>query len=61
LTNGLEIYYWDQQNAAPRLVAGVFSLLDLERLLYQRQNAITLSATLINPQIAGRIYQQEAI
>ena len=61
LTNGLETYFWDQQNAAPRLIAGFFSLLDLERLLYQRQNAIPLSATLINPQIAGRIYQQEAI
>lgn len=61
LTNGLETYFWDQQNAAPRLVAGFFSLPDLERLLYQRQNAIPLSATLINPQIAGRIYQQEAI
>src|SRR6202011_5318772 len=34
---------------------------ELERLLYQRQNAIPLSATLINAQIAGRIYQQEAI
>jgi type I restriction enzyme R subunit len=33
----------------------------LERLLYQHQKAIPLSATLINPQIAGRIYQQEAI
>jgi|ERR1019366_5228540 type I site-specific restriction endonuclease len=52
---------WDQQHAAPRLVAGFFALADLERLLYLRQNAIPLSATLINPQIAGRIYQQEAI
>ena len=24
LTNGLETYFWDQQNAAPRLVAGFF-------------------------------------
>ena len=61
LTNGLETYFWDQQQAAPRLVAGFFTLPDLERLLYLRQNAIPLSATLINPQIAGRIYQQEAI
>lgn len=61
LTNGLETYFWDQQNASPRLIAGFFSLPDLERLLYLRQNATPLSATLINPQIAGRIYQQEAI
>ena len=61
LANGLETYFWDQQNASPRLVAGFFSLPDLERLLYLRQNATPLSATLINPQIVGRIYQQEAI
>ena len=61
LTNGLETYFWDEQYAAPRLVAGFFTLPDLQRLLYLRQNATALSATLINPQIAGRIYQQEAI
>jgi hypothetical protein len=38
LANGLETYFWDQQNAAPRLVAGFFTLPDLERLLYE--NAI---------------------
>ena len=47
LTNGLETYFWDQQYAASRLVAGFFSLPDLERLLYH-QNAIPLSVTLIN-------------
>ena len=61
LTNGLETYFWDEQHAAPRLVAGFFTLPDLERLLYLRQNAAPLSSTLINPQIVGRIYQQEAI
>ncbi len=61
LTNGLDIYFWDQEYAAPRLVAGFFSVEDLQRLLYLRQNALALSATSINAHIAGRLYQQEAI
>lgn len=61
LTNGLDMYFWDEQYAAPRLVAGFFTLKDLERLLWLRQNATPLSATLIDAHIAGRLYQQEAI
>lgn len=61
LTNGRETYFWDEEHSAPRVVAGFFTLADLERLLYLRQNATALSASLINPQIAGRIYQQESI
>jgi len=61
LTNGLDTYFWDQQQAAPRLVAGFFTLEDLQRLLYLRENALPLSATLIDPHIAGRLYQHEAI
>ena len=49
LTNGRETYFWDEQHAAPRLVAGFFTLEDLERLLYLRQNAMPLSETLIDP------------
>lgn len=61
LSNGRDTYFWDEQVAAPRLVAGFFTPEDLERLLYLRENALPLSATLIDPHIAGRIYQQEAI
>ncbi len=61
LTNGLDTYFWDEQHAAPRLVAGFSTAQDLERLLYLHRNALPLDATLIDPRIAGRLYQQEAI
>ncbi len=61
LTNGLDIYFWDEEHTAPRLVAGFFTPDDLERLLYIRQNATPLADTLIDSRIAGRLYQQEAI
>lgn len=61
LTNGIETYFWDTGNAAKRQVAGFFSPADLENLLYIRQNKIPLSQVPINTQIAGRMYQQEAI
>ena len=61
LTNGVDIYFWEVGTASPRLVAGFFMPEDLERLLYIRLNATPLSDSLIDAQIAGRAYQQEAI
>lgn len=61
LTNGLDTYFWDEQHAVPRLVAGFFTPEDLDRLLWLQQNAAPLGATLIDARIAGRLYQQEAI
>ncbi|MEP0834857.1 DEAD/DEAH box helicase family protein [Microcoleus sp. AS-A8] len=61
MTNGQEIYFWDVGNTAKRQVAGFFSLDDLENLLYIRQNKISLMNVSVNLQIAGRVYQQEAI
>jgi type I restriction enzyme R subunit len=61
MTNGLETYFWDVAAASPRLTAGFFTPEDLERLLYLKQNALPLSTTTINGQIAGRAYQHEAI
>ena len=60
-TNGLDTNFWDVESASPRMVAGFFSPRDLENLLYLRQNAQPLAVTAINPKIAGRLYQQEAI
>jgi len=61
LTNGLDTYFWDEEHAAPRLVAGFFTPEDLDDLLWLRQNATPLGDTLIDARIAGRLYQQEAI
>jgi len=61
LTNGLDTYFWDEEHAAPRLVAGFFTREDLERLRMLHQTATPLSAARINPLIADRLYQHEAI
>lgn len=61
LTNGLDTLFWDVGRAVPRTVAGFFSPTDLENLLFLRQHGQSLAQTSINPQIAGRMYQHEAI
>ncbi len=62
LTNGEDILFWDRQQYPPRLVYGFFERRDLERLCFQRQEAArNLSNAKINPEIADRDYQAEAI
>ncbi|MFY7907486.1 MAG: DEAD/DEAH box helicase family protein [Burkholderiaceae bacterium] len=61
LTNGKEIQFWDRARYAPRKVAGFYTRDDLERLRHQRQFATPVADTPINPDIAGRDYQNEAI
>jgi len=61
MTNGHRIQYWDVETAAPREVAGFFSLDDLNDLLYIRQNQLPLTAVEINQRITDRPYQLEAI
>ncbi len=60
-TNGLETYFWDLENSAPRKVVGYPTRDDLERLSYIRRNRKPLSRELINTDIAGRGYQIRAI
>jgi type I restriction enzyme R subunit len=62
LTNGEDILFWDRAQYPPRLVYGFFERRDLERLYFQRQeSARNLSGIKINPDIADRAYQAEAI
>lgn len=61
MTNGIETYFWDVGNENKRQVAGFFSQLDLENLLYLKQNKRPLIEVPIQTHIAGRVYQQEAI
>lgn len=61
LTNGKEIQFWDRDRYAPRKIAGFYTRDDLERLRHQRQYAQPLGGVTINPDIAGRDYQNEAI
>jgi type I restriction enzyme R subunit len=61
LANGKEIQFWDRERYAPRKVAGFYTRDDLERLSHQRQFAQRLDGITINAEIAGRVYQNEAI
>ncbi|HEY9629971.1 MAG TPA: DEAD/DEAH box helicase family protein [Coleofasciculaceae cyanobacterium] len=61
MANGIETYFWDVGNEQKRPVAGFFSQLDLENLLYLKQNRRSLIEVPIQTHIAGRVYQQEAI
>jgi type I restriction enzyme R subunit len=62
LANGEDILFWDRERYPPRLVYGFFERKDLERLYFQRQEALkNLSGIKINPVIADRAYQAEAI
>jgi len=62
LTNGEDILFWDREQYPARLVYGFFERRDLERLYFQKQESKRdLSGIKINPEIADRDYQVEAI
>jgi len=60
-TNGYEIYMWDDMNYAPRRVSGFYTQDELQLLVNRRKNKESLSHVYIDPNIAGREYQLEAI
>ena len=61
-TNGFETYIWnDAANEPPRRVFGFYSKDSLQYLIFQRKNRLSLTETAPNANIAGRIYQIEAI
>ncbi|WP_231715586.1 DEAD/DEAH box helicase family protein [Desulfosarcina widdelii] len=61
-TNGHDIYLWDDvQNYPPRKLFGFYSRESLRNLHYQRKNRKPLDTIHASPEIAGRLYQLEAI
>lgn len=61
-SNGFETFIWnDAANETPRLIHGFYSRDSLEYLIFQRENRRTLGDVSPDPDIAGRIYQREAI
>ena len=67
-TNGVEIYLWDDsptltltEGAQPRKVYGFYSKDSLEYLLFQRKRKAQLELVPASDEIAGRMYQLEAI
>lgn len=61
-TNGIDIGLWDDvQGLPPRDVHGFYSKDSLEHLVFQRANKVALATVSPRPDIAGRMYQIEAI
>jgi type I restriction enzyme, R subunit len=61
-TNGYEIYIWnDAVKETPRMIHGFYSKDSLDYMLFQRNNRKNLLEMAPNPDIAGRMYQIEAI
>lgn len=60
-TNGYETFFWDSENYPPRRIYGFPTRDDLERLRFLRKERTPLSVELINPDIAGRPYQIQAV
>lgn len=60
-TNGYEIYMWDDKEYAPRRVSGFYTQDELQLLIDRRKNKQSLLHVYIDPNIAGREYQLEAI
>lgn len=61
MTNGDDIFFWETDAAAERHIAGFFSRNNLERLLFLKQNRLSLSSVQIKSSIIDRAYQAEAI
>lgn len=59
-TNGYDTYLWDDTLYPPRQVRGFYTKDEL-RLLVQRRARQALAGVAVNPDIAGRPYQKEAI
>jgi len=61
-TNGVDVFLWDDARRYPyRKVYGYYSKDSLEYLMYQRQNKDALTGVSPSAEIAGRIYQLEAV
>ena len=60
-TNGFETYFWDDLSAPQRLVSGIFSKDDLQKLMNRRSERMDLLTIKIDDRITDRYYQKEAI
>ena len=60
-TNGFETHLWDDVTSPQRMVSGVFSKTDLEKLMNRRSERKALDEIVIDDKITDRYYQKEAI
>lgn len=61
LSNGYEIWLWDDRAYPPRPVQGFYTKESLQKLFFQKREKETLKLAKVNEQIAGRYYQKAAI
>lgn len=60
-TNGYETYLWDDTFYPPRSVYGFYTMEELQWLIQKRKTRKDIRAFVVNKEIAGRWYQEEAI
>lgn len=61
-TNGFDLWIWhDAVNEPPRRIYGFYSKDSLEHQHFQRKAKLPVSEVAANPEIAGRLYQIEAV
>ncbi|MDH4129129.1 MAG: DEAD/DEAH box helicase family protein [Spirochaetota bacterium] len=60
-TNSYDTYLWDDLNYPPRLVQGFYKKDELHALIQKRTTKKNLKKAVVNKDIAGRYYQNEAI
>ena len=61
LSNGYQVWMWDDTSYPIREVYGIYTKASLERLFFQKKNKQSLHLADINREITGRPYQIEAI
>ncbi len=61
LSNGYEIWIWDDEVYPPRKILGFYSKESLQKLFFQRKERESLKLAEINEEITGRYYQIAAI
>jgi type I restriction enzyme R subunit len=61
MSNGYEIWIWDDQEYPPRKVLGFYTKDSLQKLFFQRENKESLKLAEVNKKITGRYYQIAAI
>ena len=61
LSNGYEHEIWDDVTSAPRSIQGFHSKDELELMIQRRTSVLSLAGLDVNPDIAGRYYQERAI
>ncbi len=61
MSNGYEIWIWDDEQYPPRSVLGFYTKDSLQKLFFQRANKESLKLAEVNKKITGRYYQVAAI